>query len=418
MRLLHRAGARRTPRSRRRPQPRDGVTSNAVSASSISTASVTPDRRPRASASRVASTVVLSRVLAHARAIMPQPRHRRCRSLLSRCRPAGPPEREHPLRLPVLRSTSFQLQKKDTWPTRRPPRRSSHELRDLVAHARSMPMSASCVVNRQRRARRHRRRDRQPARRDRRGAGRDRELPRRPGGRRGRGRADHRGGEGTSRRAGNRDRGDQGRRGRRPPRSWPRPRPTPPRCAARPTRSSTRGWPASSRCWPAPPARSDRPRAVGRAQHDSTAHEDDVGGRRGRAVERRCGHHSRSRDLGTVTSSHRRLDRRSGPGPGHPRPGRRAGELRTVQNTVPAPTELGIAVIRVPEGSPLELDLRLEAVVEGVLVTGTALVAAGGGVRPLPDRARPTRSRSTSRSCSPTPRARPPTRRRRTWTAS
>ena len=40
--------------------------------------------------------------------------------------------------------------------------------------------------------------------------------------------------------------------------------------------------------------------------------------------------------------------------------------------SVPAPADLGIEVLRVPEGSPVELDLRLEAVMEGVLVTGEA----------------------------------------------
>jgi uncharacterized protein len=43
-----------------------------------------------------------------------------------------------------------------------------------------------------------------------------------------------------------------------------------------------------------------------------------------------------------------------------------------VSPTVPAPADLGIEVLRVPEGSPVELDLRLEAVMEGVLVTGEA----------------------------------------------
>ena len=38
--------------------------------------------------------------------------------------------------------------------------------------------------------------------------------------------------------------------------------------------------------------------------------------------------------------------------------------------TVGAPKDLGTAVIGVPAGSDLELDLRLEAVMEGVLVTG------------------------------------------------
>jgi uncharacterized protein len=40
--------------------------------------------------------------------------------------------------------------------------------------------------------------------------------------------------------------------------------------------------------------------------------------------------------------------------------------------SAPAPADLGIEVLRVPEGSPVEFDLRLEAVMEGVLVTGTA----------------------------------------------
>jgi len=43
-----------------------------------------------------------------------------------------------------------------------------------------------------------------------------------------------------------------------------------------------------------------------------------------------------------------------------------------VTRTAPAPADLGIEVLGVPEGSPIELDLRLEAVMEGVLVTGTA----------------------------------------------
>lgn len=64
--------------------------------------------------------------------------------------------------------------------------------------------------------------------------------------------------------------------------------------------------------------------------------------------------------------------------------GRRAGAMTTVQTSVPAPAGLGTEVIGVPEGSPIELDLRLEAVVEGVLVTGTAdLQAVGECVRCL-----------------------------------
>lgn len=52
--------------------------------------------------------------------------------------------------------------------------------------------------------------------------------------------------------------------------------------------------------------------------------------------------------------------------------GRRPGAQREVELSVPAPAELGIEVLRVAEGSPVELDLRLEAVMEGVLVTGSA----------------------------------------------
>ena len=57
---------------------------------------------------------------------------------------------------------------------------------------------------------------------------------------------------------------------------------------------------------------------------------------------------------------------------------RRAGTMREVQRTVPAPADLGLEVISVPEGSDIDLDLRLEAVVEGVLVTGTATVQLQG----------------------------------------
>jgi uncharacterized protein len=52
--------------------------------------------------------------------------------------------------------------------------------------------------------------------------------------------------------------------------------------------------------------------------------------------------------------------------------GRRPGSQRQLTFTAPAPADLGIEVLRVPEGSPVELELRLEAVMEGVLVTGSA----------------------------------------------
>jgi uncharacterized protein len=66
--------------------------------------------------------------------------------------------------------------------------------------------------------------------------------------------------------------------------------------------------------------------------------------------------------------------------------GRRPGSMRRMRLRVPAPGDLGTAVIGVPKGSELELDLRLEAVMEGVLVSGTARArAAGECVRCLDD---------------------------------
>lgn len=51
---------------------------------------------------------------------------------------------------------------------------------------------------------------------------------------------------------------------------------------------------------------------------------------------------------------------------------RRAGSMITVSRDAEAPGDVGIAMARVPKGSPIALDLRLESVLEGVLVTGTA----------------------------------------------
>ena len=50
---------------------------------------------------------------------------------------------------------------------------------------------------------------------------------------------------------------------------------------------------------------------------------------------------------------------------------RRPGALRTVKRVAPAPADLGGELISVPEGADLDLDLRLESVSEGVLVSGT-----------------------------------------------
>jgi uncharacterized protein len=45
--------------------------------------------------------------------------------------------------------------------------------------------------------------------------------------------------------------------------------------------------------------------------------------------------------------------------------------MRTVARSVPAPKDLGLELIAVPEGATIHLDLRLESVSEGVLVSGT-----------------------------------------------
>ncbi|MFJ8494112.1 YceD family protein [Streptomyces sp. NPDC094038] len=59
--------------------------------------------------------------------------------------------------------------------------------------------------------------------------------------------------------------------------------------------------------------------------------------------------------------------------------GRRPGALQRLTRTIDAPEDFGIkGVIGVPQGAPVELDLRLESVMEGVLVTGTARAQAEG----------------------------------------
>jgi uncharacterized protein len=57
---------------------------------------------------------------------------------------------------------------------------------------------------------------------------------------------------------------------------------------------------------------------------------------------------------------------------------RRPGTMTEVARVVPAPADLGTAVIGVPEGADLTMGLRLEAVMEGVLVTGVVRGTAVG----------------------------------------
>lgn len=51
--------------------------------------------------------------------------------------------------------------------------------------------------------------------------------------------------------------------------------------------------------------------------------------------------------------------------------GRRPGSMMTHAETVSSPARIGAELVAIEAGAPLELDLRLESVSEGVLVTGT-----------------------------------------------
>ena len=58
--------------------------------------------------------------------------------------------------------------------------------------------------------------------------------------------------------------------------------------------------------------------------------------------------------------------------------GRRPGSMRTLSRSAPAPRDLGFDVLGVQEGAPIDLDLRLESVMEGVLVSATAQATVTG----------------------------------------
>ena len=58
--------------------------------------------------------------------------------------------------------------------------------------------------------------------------------------------------------------------------------------------------------------------------------------------------------------------------------GRQAGSAKTHQLTVPAPDDMGLELARVPVGTDVHLDVKFEAVTEGVLVTGSATAPLAG----------------------------------------
>ena len=57
---------------------------------------------------------------------------------------------------------------------------------------------------------------------------------------------------------------------------------------------------------------------------------------------------------------------------------RQAGSARALHLTVPAPEDLRLELASVPVGASVELDVRFEAVTEGILVTGTATAPLAG----------------------------------------
>jgi uncharacterized protein len=70
--------------------------------------------------------------------------------------------------------------------------------------------------------------------------------------------------------------------------------------------------------------------------------------------------------------------------------GRRPGAMRHVQRAIEAPGDWRLELVGVPAGSPVQLDLRLESVMDGVLVSGTVEVTVaaecGRCLEPVSDR--------------------------------
>ena len=72
------------------------------------------------------------------------------------------------------------------------------------------------------------------------------------------------------------------------------------------------------------------------------------------------------------------------PDPGSPlvvniaRLGRRPGSMFAMHETVASPARIGLEMIGIAPGAPLDLDLRVESVSEGVLVSGTLSAPLAG----------------------------------------
>lgn len=58
--------------------------------------------------------------------------------------------------------------------------------------------------------------------------------------------------------------------------------------------------------------------------------------------------------------------------------GRRPGEMMTVDTTIASPSRIGLDLVAIEPDAEMDLDLRLESVSEGVLVTGTVRAPTRG----------------------------------------
>ncbi|MGH3970875.1 MAG: YceD family protein, partial [Mycobacterium sp.] len=58
--------------------------------------------------------------------------------------------------------------------------------------------------------------------------------------------------------------------------------------------------------------------------------------------------------------------------------GRRPGAVLSLHDTLASPCRIGLDLIAIEPGAPVQLDLRLESVSEGVLVTGTLEAPTAG----------------------------------------
>ncbi len=96
---------------------------------------------------------------------------------------------------------------------------------------------------------------------------------------------------------------------------------------------------------------------------------------------------------GAASAGHRPAERRPSVNPWRidlRELGRRAGSLQEVTRSAPAPAGWRVELIGVPEGAEIDLRLRLESVMEGVLVTGEVQVPVVGScarcLEPVEDR--------------------------------